>query len=316
MTNTPKILCVLRIGNNQTCANWALSPEFLARVTVVLSRFQSFNFHIPEHPSILHHEFKGGKWEGIFNFFRENPHSLHEYDYFFFPDDDIETSAKNILSFFDACSEYGLKLAQPALKPDSYFSHLITIQRSAFKIRYTDYVELMTPYMARSMLIKCLPFFEKSKFGWGLDYIWGQFVETLTKEVGIVDSTPVGHYRPLAMHNKSDEKAQAASKKMLDEYNFILREYEVKSFTFSIFSAISNKNMQRRLSLHFSNFVSIHNLPDNCHAKPKTFLRSLKKSRREIRRNSKLRFNRHKANIFIEKFYNENSYFNVTGFSD
>lgn len=313
MTKQPKILCVIRIGNNQACSNWIFDNELLSHMTLVVSRFQPLTFSIPDHPSIVHHEYKGGKWEGIFHFLQENPETLNEYDYFFFPDDDIETSSANILSFFKVCFDSGLKLAQPALNPDSYFSHLITLQRSKFSVRCTDYVELMVPFMSREVLIQSLPFFENTVFGWGIDFIWDKFVFASNSEVGIVDATPVGHYRPLAGNNTQDAKAVIAQKKMQDELLEFMHEYEIKLSNFTVTTARTNdkKHISNRMMLRILNAISIHKLPQSALHKTKNIRRSYRLSKREISAESLTTINHEKIRIFINAFYRTNPKFSL-----
>ena len=277
----PKILCVSRIGNKQACSNWIFDSNLLSKITLVVSSFQDLNFNIPDHSSIIRHEFKGGKWQGIFNFFQENPSYLNDYDYFFFPDDDIETTSSNILKFFDQCRKHDLKLAQPALKADSYFSHLITVERSAFSLRHTTFVELMIPYMSKQVLQKCLPFFENTQFGWGLDFIWANFTDSPTEQVGIVDITPVGHYRPLAGDNSLTIQAIQAQETMYKELKIFLNEHGLQALLPSTFSAVlkSGKPINSVLHLRFWDTISLYKLPNSCFRKGKTALRAFRFSK-------------------------------------
>ncbi|GEM_PF-2951534 len=308
MNSKPKILCVIRIGNNQSCASWVFDGALLDSVTLVVSRYQPLTFSVPDHPSIIHHEFKGGKWEGIFEYFKANPESLKEYDYYFFPDDDIETTAENIQKFFALCEKFNLKLAQPALLADSYFSHDITVQRRLFTVRHTDFVELMIPFMSQKILQKSLPFFESATYGWGLDCIWSQFADNPDTEVGIVDSTPVGHYRPLAKENTKTIKTQSAQNLMVQEYKGFEDDYELKNFSFSI-KSIYIKNtikIKNKTIIRFLNILSIYQ-----NKKPSNYndiRKILRISRVETKRKqNKPNFNNQKINKKIIDFYEKNN---------
>lgn len=276
----PKILCVTRIGNKQACADWIFDTKLLSKMTLILSSFQDLNFNVPEHPSIIRHEYKGGKWQGIFDFFQKNPSYLNDYDYFFFPDDDIETTASNILAFFAQCEEHDLKLAQPALKADSYFSHIITIERSAFSVRRTNFVELMIPYMSKKVLQQSLPFFKDTNYGWGLDFIWANFTDNPTEQVGIIDTTPVGHYRPLAGNNNQTTQAIQAQETMYQEHKVFMDEYNLHKFTPSAFAALSRSGepIDSLLQLRFWDIISLYKLPKSCFRKKKTALRAFRLS--------------------------------------
>jgi hypothetical protein len=68
----------------------------------------------------------GQKWDGLAAFFATNS-ALRDYDYIWLPDDDIATDAATLNALFTFCDAFKIDLAAPALAPDSYFSHLITI---------------------------------------------------------------------------------------------------------------------------------------------------------------------------------------------
>lgn len=311
MNSKPKILCIIRIGNNQSCASWIFNGALLDSVTLVVSRYQPLTFSVPDHPSIIHHEFKGGKWEGIFEYFKANPESLKEYDYYFFPDDDIETTAENIQKFFALCEKFNLKLAQPALLSDSYFSHDITVQRHLFTARYTNFVELMIPFMSQKILQKSLPFFENAQYGWGLDCIWSQFADSPDNEVGIVDSTPVGHYRPLAKGNAQTTNAQMAQSLMMQEYKNFEDEYDLKDFCFSIKAVKVNENfrIKNKTIIKILNTISIYY--NKKPTKYKDIRKILRISRIETNnKKNQQTFNTQKINNKITDFYKQNNELN------
>lgn len=308
MNSKKKILCIVRIGNNQVCANWMFDRALLESMTLVVSSYQPLTFSVPDHPSITHHEFKGGKWEGIFDYFKKNPNALKEYDYYFFPDDDIETTSENIQKFFAITEKFNLKLAQPALKPDSYFSHILTVQRNIFTVRHTNFVELMIPFMSQSVLEKSLPFFESTKYGWGLDHIWAQFADNPDRDVAIVDASPVGHYRPLASQNNQTTATQAAQHLMSQEYENFEKNYDLRSGDFTIKSAFVNDKVQikNKLIITILNLVSIYNSKKSPqYSKVKM---AIKISRKEIKTTKDgCKFNKSKIDDKIFEFYRENN---------
>ncbi len=150
------------------------------------------------------HHFVGGKWIGIYDFFRLYPEVLDKFEYFWFPDDDIETSPENAERFLEIVQRENFQLAQPALTPDSYYAHHITLSNPAFEFRRTNFVELMLPIMHRSLLLRVLPIFAGRHFAQGLDYMWHQLTRNPNRDVAIVDATPMGHRRPRQVHLKSN----------------------------------------------------------------------------------------------------------------
>ncbi len=69
-------------------------------------------------------DFAGGKWDGIHHLFASCPELLRRYEYFWFPDDDIEADRSTIEGIFVAMRRLDLAVSQPALSLDSYFSFL------------------------------------------------------------------------------------------------------------------------------------------------------------------------------------------------
>lgn len=142
------------------------------------------------------HYFKGGKWAGLYDFFLERPELLQEYEYFWFPDDDIDTTVEIASSFLEFCRDEGFELAQPALTPQSYFAYRETIENPRFRFRRTNLVELMMPFMRRDFLLRVLPLFKDRHAALGVDWMWQGAAEKPYENVAIVDAYPMSHTRP------------------------------------------------------------------------------------------------------------------------
>lgn len=143
------------------------------------------------------HRYKGGKWDGIASFFAENPDCLEKYEYVWFPDDDILTENSAVVALFEAARTFKLDLCQPALSEQSYFSHLITLCDPSFRLRYTNFVELMVPVFSRSLLRKAQPQFQSTRTGFGLDFLWPRLIEDPINKIAVIDSVTVTHTRPV-----------------------------------------------------------------------------------------------------------------------
>jgi hypothetical protein len=141
------------------------------------------------------HRFQGGKWTGLYDYFLQNPGDIDAYDLFWFPDDDIEADAQAVNRFLSIVCQEQFELAQPALTPDSYFNHLITLAHPSFAFRRTNFVELMMPIMTRRMLLKLLPIFKDRHAALGIDLFWHQLASRPDQNVAIVDAAPLRHGR-------------------------------------------------------------------------------------------------------------------------
>lgn len=146
------------------------------------------------------HRYRGGKWDGIWQFFADYPDTLHQYDYYWLVDDDIETFSDTLDALFAYVREHRFQLAQPALTPDSYYSHRHTLACPGFFHRHTNVVEIMAPILSNHLLHRVLHQFQHTRSGFGLDWYWQRLVSDPRLEIAIIDHLPVRHGRPLRQH--------------------------------------------------------------------------------------------------------------------
>lgn len=140
---------------------------------------------------------KGQKWPALYHLLSNNPRFLNDYSYIWLPDDDLLTSKKEINRLFEMVDKFNLQVAQPALTWASYFGHLTTLHNNNFKLRYTNYVEVMAPCFSVGLLRKALPLFNSNLSGWGLDFVWSKLVDYPQTEIAIIDEVTVRHTRPV-----------------------------------------------------------------------------------------------------------------------
>lgn len=115
--------------------------------------------------------------------------------------------------------------SQPALTRASYFSHFVFSQCPGFRLRYTNYIEIMVPCLSRAVLKRALPLFQATMSGYGLDYIWCRWPEAGAFRAAILDEVAVHHTRPVgkvlksamtASGRASSEDEEKALKAMFD----------------------------------------------------------------------------------------------------
>jgi hypothetical protein len=208
----PKSLVLARVGNNSLHSCW------IDRATerdwdLYLSPYQP----IPPQQGldgIVGEVIPGPKWSGIRTVLNEWD-GWRDYDYVWFPDDDIYANQETIGRIFDGARAVGLDLFAPALHETSSFAHFITMRNPSFHGRWVGFVEIMVPGFSRTALEALLPTLDLTTtgWGWGLDSLWPKRLGY--ENVGIIDGTPVIHTRPvgqmrdqeLAMrvHAESDE---------------------------------------------------------------------------------------------------------------
>ena len=91
---------------------------------------------------------KGYKLRVVYRYLEMYPELKERYNYFFFPDDDIQMDAAVINTLFEAMRRYRLQIAQPALRM-SYYTWSHTLQDRYCKLRYINFVEMMVPCFSR-----------------------------------------------------------------------------------------------------------------------------------------------------------------------
>lgn len=122
---------------------------------------------------------------------------LWAYDQSWLPDDDLQISRREINRLFMICQRHGLQLAQPSLVPTSFVNHAMTAQHPEYALRYTNFVEVMCPLFSNAALRLCLPSFNASISGFGLDHIWPRLLGMVHSHMAIIDDVAVAHTRPM-----------------------------------------------------------------------------------------------------------------------
>ena len=187
-------LVVLRAGDGSLHPNWLAGSRDW---DLAISYYGLDEQKVFPEASYLH-RYRGGKWDGLRDFFASHPDVIERYDYFWLPDDDILTDASSINKLFELMKQYHLELAQPSLTANSYFSYLVTLKCPCFSLRYTTLVEIMAPILTRSHLIKVLPYFEITQSGFGLDLIWHRLTSDPACKAAILDQVSIVHTRPVS----------------------------------------------------------------------------------------------------------------------
>jgi hypothetical protein len=155
--------------------------------------------------AVFVHLQKGAKWPGLRATIAAHWDTISRYRYVWLPDDDLLCTPELVSRMFAVCDDLALDLAQPALTPDSYFAHVVTLQHSAFQVRFTNFVEIMAPVLSADMLVRVFPTLGEAVSGYGLDAVWPHL--TQLGKVAIIDDTPVKHTRPLGGPNYAFSKA-------------------------------------------------------------------------------------------------------------
>jgi hypothetical protein len=138
------------------------------------------------------------KWPAIHRLMADGS-PFWAYDNIAFPDDDLAWSWRGINLAFETMRDFNLLLAQPSLEPSGHVIHAITRRAEGSRVRFTNFVEVMTPIFSNEALRLCAPTFGLSRIGFGLDHLWPKLLGEPESRIGIIDCTAVVHTRPQGM---------------------------------------------------------------------------------------------------------------------
>jgi len=225
MKRDRRALVLVRIGRSHSFSALLVAPASGRNWDLAVSHYD--DTELPDGACVeWRHRYAGGKWDGIWHFFSAHPDALDRYDYYWLVDDDIEAQPELVEALFDYVRTEGFELAQPALTPDSYYSHRITLACPGFRHRHTNVVEIMAPILSARILHSVLPLFRYTRSGFGLDWMWQRFVTNPRKEIAIIDAFPVRHARPLRKILRPAMEAEGMTPE--EDRARLVREYGAK----------------------------------------------------------------------------------------
>lgn len=199
-----RFLVIVRAGDRSLHPRWTRSPATRSWDLVV-----SYYGRDPARwrdASARRVDDEGAKWPGLHRLLcRER--FWRDYDYIWLPDDDLAIGEDGIDALFATVAALDLALAQPALSWSSFYSHPITIRHPSFRLRYTDFVEIMAPCFARAALETCVETMADSASGWGLDWTWPREVGAAERRCAVIDTVTMTHTRPVGGPNYSALRA-------------------------------------------------------------------------------------------------------------
>ncbi|MFC5447346.1 DUF707 domain-containing protein [Paenibacillus aestuarii] len=188
-----RFLVIGRVGDSSIHQEW-LQPAAYKNFDLCLSYFGSTPGRYADECD-FYQAIPGLKWPTVKDTIALFGKDILHYDAIWMPDDDISANAYDINRMFHLFMEQGLELAQPALTPDSFFAHGITVKKNDYLLRYSHFVEPMVPLYSRNAFQKLLPTFDKSESGWGLDFVWPKVLGFPYRKIGVIDEVTVKHTR-------------------------------------------------------------------------------------------------------------------------
>ena len=193
---------------------------------------------------------KGPKWTLVRDFLLANKQLCEQYAFVAFPDDDLRVTPDQWNELFDVGKTYGLDLFQPSLENNgpAYVKHTHLVTHPQNILRYTTFVEIMTPVFSQRALVRAVRVLTDShiRSGWGVDYVLPRAVlphhrydqpdqhptNRHTYQIAVVDSVSITHTKPLG---NTKHAAQSTFYKTYNinpeaEMKYFLHKYNVRSF--------------------------------------------------------------------------------------
>ena len=135
------------------------------------------------------------KWGGMHVCLSKSPFNLDDYEYVALPDDDLVVSTEGWNRAFALMKQYDLHAAQLALHQSSFYTINMTLQRPGTRLRYTNYVEFMSPVIRADVLKHIAQYFTDPQSSWGIDHVVGDMLKDKPKSMAMLDAAPALHTR-------------------------------------------------------------------------------------------------------------------------
>lgn len=212
-------LIISPVGNNSLHSSWMGDD---ANFDLVLLYYgdneniaQSYLYYTP-----YVYTAKGEKYHLLKSFIQSNLDFISNYEYIWFPDDDVSISTQNINKLFKIATQYELSISQPAM--EGYISHEITKPISNSLLRYTNFVEVLAPLFDKETLFKVYDTFNLNYSSWGYDYLWTHLLGYPKNKIAIIDDIIMTHTKPVGQSYSRFPRAP------WEEMNELLYLYNIK----------------------------------------------------------------------------------------
>jgi hypothetical protein len=210
----PRDLIIVRAGARSLHPFWK-EPASEASWDIYVCPYQAIP-DMPPLPGVVIGEIRPGqKWTGL-SYLLKSWSGWRDYRYVVLADDDLMMTEATVTGFFERCVQLGAQLAQPALAPDSYASHLVVMRNSEFAVRQVTFVEVMLPCFRADVLADLLWTLDLTEtgYGFGLDSLWPKLLGY--QDLYIVDHLPVFHTRAVGvMRDEETERSLRAEEEMI-----------------------------------------------------------------------------------------------------
>ena len=188
---TPYLL-ISRIGRDSLHRQWLADRTGF---DMLLSAFDGSVEPVTE-PGVTFEYRAGAKVAGYAGILKDHAAAIATYRYVALFDDDLSIDGPALRRLFELTDRHGLKVAQPALTHDSYFTYACLLKHKGFVLRHVNYVEMMCPVFRADMVSRVAPLFDLG-FESGIDLVWSALLRSGREDFAVIDAVPVRHTRPV-----------------------------------------------------------------------------------------------------------------------
>jgi len=132
---------------------------------------------------------KGSKMQNFYHVWKNNINDIRNYKNYYIVDDDILIQTDEINELFKLFSDLNVWMLQPSFDIiKSQISHGITKQNKDSRYRYTNFIEINTPFFSNYAITECMKVYDPILVGYGIDilFLWALGMSEENKYV-IVD---------------------------------------------------------------------------------------------------------------------------------
>jgi len=220
-TSERRFLLISRIGRRSLHRYWLARED--RTYDVFLSRYDEAAAE--PHSSGVTCEFRpGSKVAGYHRLLQDNAGLWRHYDYVALFDEDLAANPDVIDRMFAIGAAANLKIFQPALSHDSYFSYAALLRNACYRLRHVNFVEMMCPVFRSDILERVLPLFGL-EYESGIDLVWCNAVAETPFDFAVIDAAPVRHTEPVG--GRKQDNGFGSGRRYEDDIAGVLARYGI-----------------------------------------------------------------------------------------
>jgi hypothetical protein len=127
-----------------------------------------------------------------------------DYNYIGLLDDDQAIAVSGLNRLLEIAEQKELDVFQPAVSPDSYYSHSMFVQKTGHSPEPVHWVEIMAPFLRKEIFESGEDFFRSNISSYGIDrYLFPYLQQKLNRcNTALIHEVSIRHLKPVTDGNK------------------------------------------------------------------------------------------------------------------